>query len=199
MPGDDQEIAGQLGKDRQQERDGVGVDDHQVDEGHRQQQDAVLEARHQDQRDDEGERQRRRQARPPQDDQPDEIEQAPGENEDGLAAAIRPRSSAIRPSAARCRSAIAAIGAEAAENTTSHAGRRRRARGKPSNDMPHTTAAPRDNRRLCERRGPWLSSFCSNSDMTRAARPAQARACKYILSQGRSAASHEARRGYAAA
>ena len=57
------------------------VDDHDVDERRGHHQDVVLELRQRDQDDDQRQRQRRRRHRPPQQDQPEEIEQAPGEHE----------------------------------------------------------------------------------------------------------------------
>ena len=54
----------QIRKDREQERDRVAVDHHEVDEVHRHLRDVVLEARQQHQHDDQGQRQRARQRGP---------------------------------------------------------------------------------------------------------------------------------------
>jgi hypothetical protein len=70
-----------IGIDRQQERECVGIDDHDVEEIDRHQQDIVLEARQQYNDGDQRERQRRRGGRPAQHREPDEIQQTPGQNE----------------------------------------------------------------------------------------------------------------------
>ncbi len=77
--------AQQVGIDRQKERDGVGVEDHDVDEVDRHHQLVVLELRQQDERVDHPQRHQRRGRRPPQQRQPEEIQQQPGEQEGGLA------------------------------------------------------------------------------------------------------------------
>ena len=64
--GDRGDLRGQAGEDRQQERNGVGVDQHDVDEIRAHDQDVVLEPRQQDQDDDHDQRQRRRDGRPAQ-------------------------------------------------------------------------------------------------------------------------------------
>jgi hypothetical protein len=75
------DLPGQTRDDLEQEREGGEVDDHQIDEGRRHHQDAMLELRHHDQDDDHGERQHRRRQRPPQQGKPEQIEDTPGQNE----------------------------------------------------------------------------------------------------------------------
>ena len=65
------------GKIDMQERERVGVDDHQVDEVGGHQQDVVLEARQQDQADEQRERKRRRRRRAAQQRKPAEIRESP--------------------------------------------------------------------------------------------------------------------------
>ena len=67
----------QIGEDRKQERGGVAVDHHQVDEVRGHLHDVVLEPRQQHQNDDQGQRQRARQCRPPQQRDPEEIQDSP--------------------------------------------------------------------------------------------------------------------------
>ena len=74
-------LPGEPGDDNHQEGERGEVDDHDVDERRRHHEDIVLELRQRDQDDDQQQRQRCRRHRPPQQDQPEEIEQAPGENE----------------------------------------------------------------------------------------------------------------------
>ena len=74
-------LPGEPGDDDHQEGERGEVDDHDVDERRRHHEDIVLELRQRDQDDDQRQRQRCRRHRPPQQDQPEEIEQAPGENE----------------------------------------------------------------------------------------------------------------------
>ena len=75
----DRHLGAELGEDVHQEREGVGVDDHQVDEVHRHQQHVVLELRQQDQHGEQGERQRGRDRGAAQQQQKSAIEQAPGQ------------------------------------------------------------------------------------------------------------------------
>ena len=65
----------------QQERDGVEVDHHDVHEVRRHQQHVVLEARQQDQNDDQSERQRRCRGGTAQHAEPAEVQEPPGEQE----------------------------------------------------------------------------------------------------------------------
>ena len=67
----------QIGEDRKQERGGVAVDHHQVDEVRGHLHDVVLEPRQQHQNDDQRQRQRARQRRPPQQRDPQEIQDPP--------------------------------------------------------------------------------------------------------------------------
>ena len=80
--------AQQIGIDRQEECDGVGVEDHHVDEIDRHHQLVVLELRQQNERDDHRQRHQRRGRRPPQQRQPEKIQQKPGGHKGGLALEI---------------------------------------------------------------------------------------------------------------
>ena len=69
----------QIGEDRKQERRAIAVDHHQVDEVRGHLHDVVLEPRQQDQHHDQGQRQRARQRRTPQQRDPEEVQDAPGQ------------------------------------------------------------------------------------------------------------------------
>ena len=71
----------QAGVDGQQEREGVDIDDHEIEEVDRHEQNAVLELRELDQHHDHPKRQPRRRRRPPQHGEHQEIEHAPGQHE----------------------------------------------------------------------------------------------------------------------
>ena len=71
----------QVRKDREQERHGVAIDHHQVDEVRGHLHDVVLELRQQHQHHDQRQRQRARQRRPAQQRDEEEIEDAPGQQE----------------------------------------------------------------------------------------------------------------------
>ena len=75
------DLPGETRNDGHEEGERGEVDDHDIDERRGHHQDGVLELRQRDQDDDQRQRQRRRRHRPPQQDQPEEIEQAPGEHE----------------------------------------------------------------------------------------------------------------------
>ena len=69
----------QIGEDRKQERRAIAVDHHHVDEVRGHLHDAVLELRQQDQHHDQGQRQRARQRRTPQQRDPEEVQEPPGQ------------------------------------------------------------------------------------------------------------------------
>ena len=75
----------QRGKDREQESDGVGVDDHQIDEARRHLQHVVLEIRQQNQHRQQGQRQHTGGGGAAQQREPEKIQNAPGEQESGHA------------------------------------------------------------------------------------------------------------------
>ena len=74
----------EAGENRQEERGGCDVDDHDIDERHRRHHDAVLELRQRDQADDQRQREERRRQRTAQHDEPEEVEQPPRQHERGL-------------------------------------------------------------------------------------------------------------------
>ena len=78
----------QIGKDRKQERRGIAVDHHQVDEVRGHLHDVVLEPRQQDQHHDQRQRQRARQRRTPQQRDPEEVQNSPRQQKAGARAEI---------------------------------------------------------------------------------------------------------------
>ena len=78
----------QIGEDRKQERRGIAVDHHQVDEVRGHLHDVVLEPRQQDQHHDQRERQRARQSGTPQQRDPEEVQDAPRQHKAGAGAEI---------------------------------------------------------------------------------------------------------------
>src|SRR6266481_5924244 len=74
----------EVGGYRHQESEGVGVDDHDVDEARRHEKKVVLESRKQNEDDDHHERQCGRQAGPAQHGKPEKIQKTPGEDESCL-------------------------------------------------------------------------------------------------------------------
>ena len=74
------DLPGEARNDRQQEGGRGDIDDHHVDERRGHHQNVLLELRQQDQDDDQRKRQRRRRHRTPQQDEPEKVERAPGQN-----------------------------------------------------------------------------------------------------------------------